>query len=572
MHTAEAPDAATVTAARAGDRRALEALVEGWMPLVYNIVGRALDGHVDVDDVVQETMLRVVHGLPGLQDPERFRSWLVAIAMRQVRERWRARQARPAAVLPDEAVDPGADFVDLSILRLGLAGQRQEVAEATRWLEPDERQLLSLWWLEAAGELTRAELSAALELTPPHTAVRVQRMKTRLDSARAVVRALRTTPTCLDLQAAASDWDGAPSVLWRKRLARHTRECPVCARHWGDMLPAEGLLVGLGLVPLPLGIVATKLLGGAGTGTGIITGAHTATGLIRRLVQALTAKSVAVAGVVTVAGGAAVVYTTVAPRTTVPVPEPKSTVVVTRTPFSPPPTSQPALRPRSSGPVYGQTVDRADAAPPPTERPRILAHRPQGRAVTMAGRYDPGSSDGSTYGMVHRGEQLTISGQGYFRIRWQVVYTERAGHLQMPSWTGLEGRLFHVASGGGHRMDDWIPGTTDQPPHTWMGDPRDGYAAPPAGAQQMWQNEFYYLDGTVTLHQNETGADYNLFALRVTRAQIIDDVDQSPSSPAHPVRYGLVRDTGKADAPVPQYLTRATPADPTTVPQHTKLS
>ena len=83
------PGTATVVAAQAGHQAALDELVAGYLPLVYNIVGRALAGHADVDDVVQETMLRVVNGLPGLRDPESFRSWLVAIAVRQVREHGR---------------------------------------------------------------------------------------------------------------------------------------------------------------------------------------------------------------------------------------------------------------------------------------------------------------------------------------------------------------------------------------------------------------------------------------------------------------------------------------------------
>ncbi len=74
----------TIAAAQDGDRRALDELVEGWLPLVYNIVGRALNGHADVDDVVQETMLRAVGNLGSLRDPDSFRSWLVAIAMRQI--------------------------------------------------------------------------------------------------------------------------------------------------------------------------------------------------------------------------------------------------------------------------------------------------------------------------------------------------------------------------------------------------------------------------------------------------------------------------------------------------------
>jgi len=190
MHDDEQRTADLVEAARAGDARARDALVRACLPLVYNIVGRALDGHADVDDVVQDTMVRALDGLTGLRDPARFRSWLVAIAMNRIRHRWQQRRHAPrpgldhAAALPD----PAGDFTGLTILRLGLTGQRREVAEATRWLDEDDREVLSLWWLEAAGELTRAELAAALGVPPRHAAVRVQRMKARLDTGRAVVR------------------------------------------------------------------------------------------------------------------------------------------------------------------------------------------------------------------------------------------------------------------------------------------------------------------------------------------------------------------------------------------------
>ena len=70
---------ARVEAALAGDRAALDDLLREHLPLVYNVVGRALFGHPDVDDVVQETMLRVVRQLPDLRDPGRFRAWLMAI-------------------------------------------------------------------------------------------------------------------------------------------------------------------------------------------------------------------------------------------------------------------------------------------------------------------------------------------------------------------------------------------------------------------------------------------------------------------------------------------------------------
>ncbi|MEI7029378.1 sigma-70 family RNA polymerase sigma factor [Streptomyces pratensis] len=240
---------AAVIAAKNGDRAAGERLAAQYLPLVYNVVGRALNGHPDVDDVVQETMLRAMSGLPALRDPARFRSWLVAIAMNQVRARWSGLGRRPAPLDgAEEPADPAADFVDLTIWRLELSGQRRETAEATRWLDDSERDVLSLWWLEATGELTRADLADALALSPRHAAVRVQRVKNQLDVGRTVVRALRAEPRCPALEELVGDWDGTPTPLWRKRIARHVRGCASCSKSGTGLLPPEGLLSGLALV------------------------------------------------------------------------------------------------------------------------------------------------------------------------------------------------------------------------------------------------------------------------------------------------------------------------------------
>ncbi|MEV6192952.1 sigma-70 family RNA polymerase sigma factor [Streptomyces sp. NPDC051920] len=249
--------AALVTAARSGDPAAQDALVSAYLPLVYNIVGRALNGSVDVDDVVQNTMLRALDGLDGLRTPENFRSWLVAIAMNQVRAHWRDRQLAPDGVEEaEDLADPGSDFVDLTMVRLQLSGQRRETALATRWLEPEDRGVLSLWWLECAGEVTRTEVAEALELSPQHAAVRVQRMKAQLETARVVVRALAARPPCEELRGVLASWDGRPSALWRKRIARHARDCVRCSGLWSGLMPAEGLLAGLALVAVSPGLAA----------------------------------------------------------------------------------------------------------------------------------------------------------------------------------------------------------------------------------------------------------------------------------------------------------------------------
>jgi RNA polymerase sigma factor (sigma-70 family) len=305
------PDTATVIAARAGDPAAVDRLVAQYLPLVYTIVGRALEGHADVDDVVQDVMLRVLRNLGELRDPEAFRSWLVAITVRQVRERYRARRNAPDALVHEDVRDPGADFTDLAITRLELSGQRRETAEATRWLDEDNRELLSLWWLEASGELTRDEIVAAIDVTRQHAAVRIQRMKGQLETARVVVRALAAAPPCPDLKLVTADWDGRASALWRKRIARHTRDCRHCSPAWSGLVAAERLLAGMGLVPLPW-TFGGGLSGGAAVSNATAGGhathaavgkiaAKTAFGVGRRVLTAVLTTT-AVAG-----GGAAVV-------------------------------------------------------------------------------------------------------------------------------------------------------------------------------------------------------------------------------------------------------------------------
>ena len=129
------PDnAGLVRDARAGDIAACDELIAEHLPLIYNVIGRALDGHADVDDVVQETMLRAVRGLPTLREPDRFRSWLVAIAYRQIQLHLRARRTTRLQRLPADPPDPRGDFAERTTAELVVADQRRELVEERRRL------------------------------------------------------------------------------------------------------------------------------------------------------------------------------------------------------------------------------------------------------------------------------------------------------------------------------------------------------------------------------------------------------------------------------------------------------
>jgi RNA polymerase sigma factor (sigma-70 family) len=296
-------DAALVRAAQAGDEQAIANLLAESLPLVYNVVGKALSGGPDVDDVVQETMLRVVRGLADLQDPERFRSWLIAIAYRQMQDRGRSIRAMTALGPLVEDVsqwpDPAADFVDSTMFRLHVAGERRDANVAARWLRPDDQRVLRLWWQESAGLIARADLARTLGLSVAHAAVRVQRVKAQLALARTLLRAWHASPRCEQLTAAAQNLGGPADPRWFRRLGGHIRACGTCARHERELIPAEHLLTGASLAPILVGLAETVSAAG--------TGGPTLWTVLQRVARYLTAKPLLATGAAAL--GAVTVFT-----------------------------------------------------------------------------------------------------------------------------------------------------------------------------------------------------------------------------------------------------------------------
>jgi RNA polymerase sigma factor (sigma-70 family) len=321
-------DDALALAARAGDRQALDILVRRHLPMVYNVVRRALGAHPDVDDVVQDIVLRALRQLRRLRRPESFRPWLAAITVRQVStylSRTDRAAGRTAAL--DEAAwrpDAAAELEGPALLRVEIAGQRRQVRHASRWLSTEERAILALWWLESVGELSRADLAAALGLTVGHAGVRLQRMRDQLELGRAIVAALEAMPGCPGLAEVIADWNGVPSPFWRKRIARHTRSCDACAGAAAGMVPTERLLLGFALLPVPPAV-------GAAAATTVTTG--TIPSLLGRLLHLTGPRGWAVAAVAATALVAGVCVT-VADRSaspshaTAPIAAPRSTTAV----------------------------------------------------------------------------------------------------------------------------------------------------------------------------------------------------------------------------------------------------
>jgi RNA polymerase sigma factor (sigma-70 family) len=133
-----------VIQAMTGDKRAWDALVERYAPLVWSICRQYRLSAADAADVGQSVWVRLIEQLPALREPAALPGWLVTTARRECLRLLRAAQqqqrlAHPAD--PDDAADQHAATVEQGLLR---AERDAALRDAFAELPARCRQLLSL--------------------------------------------------------------------------------------------------------------------------------------------------------------------------------------------------------------------------------------------------------------------------------------------------------------------------------------------------------------------------------------------------------------------------------------------
>jgi RNA polymerase sigma-70 factor (ECF subfamily) len=108
-------DADLVAGYLRGEEWAAAALWDRFAPLVRRILFRAMGPGHDIEDLVQETFLRLYRKLPGLRETDALKSFVVTIATRVLQTELRSRWFRRWLGLSDdgavpEQAAPGADL------------------------------------------------------------------------------------------------------------------------------------------------------------------------------------------------------------------------------------------------------------------------------------------------------------------------------------------------------------------------------------------------------------------------------------------------------------------------------
>jgi RNA polymerase sigma-70 factor, ECF subfamily len=150
-------DAALLRRVADGDRDALGALYRRHAHVVLAQIRLAVGEPGLSEEILQDTMLAVWRGAGSFRGVSQVRSWIIAIALRQARDRLRRRRV---AVVADESVlsgraaaDPGPEAQVLERAELAV------VAQAIRSLSPAHREVLGLVF---GADLTLADAAEVL--------------------------------------------------------------------------------------------------------------------------------------------------------------------------------------------------------------------------------------------------------------------------------------------------------------------------------------------------------------------------------------------------------------------------
>jgi len=147
-----------VTRARTGDKRAWDALVERYAPLIWSICRRYRLGLADAEDVGQSVWLRLVDQLDKIREPAALAGWLVTTTRRECTRVLRTGRDMPSAgYAPERLPDEGSETAEQELL---AAEQHAALREALADLPPFGQRLIAM--LTADPPTPYAEISARL--------------------------------------------------------------------------------------------------------------------------------------------------------------------------------------------------------------------------------------------------------------------------------------------------------------------------------------------------------------------------------------------------------------------------
>ncbi len=205
-------------------------------------------------DVTHDTFLIAVAKVGGLRNPERFRSWLYAIARNECLRVMRVAGRSDPLEYGDGTPHPALVAVEEGeghemSAELSRGDLRELVRTAAAGLSPKDREVFELGMRH---DLQAAEIAKALGVGDNAAHAMLSRVRTQFERALGALTVARHgRDSCPDLDSLLSGWDGSFGPLWRKRIARHVESCATCTQVRSREVSASALLSVVPLLAAP---------------------------------------------------------------------------------------------------------------------------------------------------------------------------------------------------------------------------------------------------------------------------------------------------------------------------------
>ncbi|MCZ7578205.1 MAG: sigma-70 family RNA polymerase sigma factor [Dehalococcoidia bacterium] len=179
-------DTSLVELAKAGDQHAFAELYNRYFDPVYDFVSRMTRNRDEAADIAQDTFLKAMNALGGLQKGASFKSWIFTIARNTALNRLeKASRIRPLTFEDNEGDEVSFDVVDTDrFSNPEEAAQAGAIAslvwEAATGLDPRQLSLLDLHLRQG---LDSGEIADVLGVTKNNGYVMLNRLKKAVEEA-----------------------------------------------------------------------------------------------------------------------------------------------------------------------------------------------------------------------------------------------------------------------------------------------------------------------------------------------------------------------------------------------------
>lgn len=160
-----------------GDHSAHRFIIDFYKDYVYNLALKITRNAEDAEEVAQDSFLKAFRGLANFKKEAKFSTWLYSITYHTAVSKIRKKKLPQTSLDAVEHPDKWLSNFDSAVDQLHTNQQKEYLALAMGTLKPDERGLLTLYYLQ---EKNIEEVATIVKIKPNNVKVKIHRARKKL--------------------------------------------------------------------------------------------------------------------------------------------------------------------------------------------------------------------------------------------------------------------------------------------------------------------------------------------------------------------------------------------------------